>query len=51
MDESPLPAGADGEAPMPRWVYIVGILVILGALGFVAVHLGGGGIPQHGPPR
>src|SRR5688572_14765314 len=39
---------ADLEAPMPRWVYIVGVLVILGALVFVAMHLGSGGIPSTG---
>lgn len=36
---------------MPKWVYVVGVLVILGSLAFVAMHLGSGGIPQHGPPR
>lgn len=51
MAESPQHAGEVGEAPMPKWVYAVGILVTLVALAFVAMHLGGGGIPQHGPPR
>ena len=51
MAETPRPPGGDGEAPMPKWVYAVGILVIFVALAFVAMHLGGGGIPEHGPPR
>lgn len=51
MADTPRPPAADEEAPMPRWVYLVGILVIIGALAFVAMHLGGGGIPQHGPPQ
>ena len=50
MAATPLPPESDQEAPMPRWVYVVGVLVILGALAFVGMHLGGGGIPQHAPP-
>lgn len=46
----PLPSSDDG-APTPRWVYVVGTIVIAAALGFVVMHLGGGGVPQHGPPR
>ena len=45
------PVRPPDEAPMPKWVYAVGIVVILIALGFAAMHLGSGGIPQHGPPR
>lgn len=32
---------------MPRWVYAVGVLVILGTLGLAALHLSSGGIPLH----
>ena len=47
MAEAPRPPETDGEAPTPRWVYAVGIVVILLALGFLAMHLAGGGIPRH----
>lgn len=36
-----------GEVQTPRWVYVVGIVVILVALGFAAMHLASGGIPSH----
>jgi len=37
----------DEEAPMPAWVYAVGIVVILLALLLVGMHFAGGGIPSH----
>lgn len=46
-DAEPRPPRTDEEAPTPRWVYAVGIVVIVGALVFVATHLAGGGIPSH----
>jgi hypothetical protein len=36
---------------MPKWVYAAGIVVILLALLLVAMHLSGGGIPNHLAPR
>jgi len=52
MSEPQRPPEPDREVSTPRWVYAVGIVVILLALGFVAMHLAGGGVPvQHGPPR
>lgn len=47
MADPPRAPEADGEIQTPRWVYAVGILLILLALGFVAMHLAGGGIPTH----
>jgi hypothetical protein len=39
------------EAPMPKWVYVVGVVVILLFVIFVAMHLAAGGIPSHAPPQ
>ena len=42
--------GADpqGEsAATPRWLYVVGSLVILAAVAFVAMHLASGGLVRH----
>jgi hypothetical protein len=47
MAEPPRLPSTDEEAPMPRWVYAVGIAVVLMALVFVGMHLASGGIPQH----
>ena len=46
MAEAPTPPQMDRDAPTPRWVYAVGIVVILLALGFAAMHLSGG-VPSH----
>jgi hypothetical protein len=35
------------EAPMPKWVYVVGVVVILAVVLFVGMHFTGGGIPSH----
>jgi hypothetical protein len=50
MADAPRSPGPGEEAPMPKWVYAVGIVVILLALLLVGMHLAGGGIPTHGPP-
>lgn len=34
----------------PRWVYAFGILIAVLVLGFVALHLMGGGFPAHDLP-
>lgn len=47
MADAPRPRDTEGEARTPRWVYVVGIILILVALAFVAMHLAGGGIPSH----
>lgn len=47
MAEAPRPPRTDDEAPMPRWVYALGLVVVLVAVGFVVMHLAGGGIPSH----
>lgn len=47
MADASRPPDTDGEAPTPRWVYAVGVVVIVLALAFVAMHLAGGGIPRH----
>jgi hypothetical protein len=39
------------EAPMPKWVYVVGVVVILLFVIFVGMHLAGGGMPSHQPPQ
>jgi uncharacterized membrane protein len=39
------------EAPMPKWVYVVGVVVILAAVIFVGMHLAGGGMPSHLPAQ
>jgi len=45
----PAPQGDtdDDSAGMPRWVYAFGILIAVLVLGFVALHLMGGGFPAH----
>lgn len=48
MSEPSRDAGPDEDVPTPRWVYLAGIVVIVTALAFVAMHLSGG-IPSHGP--
>jgi hypothetical protein len=35
------------EAPMPKWVYVVGVVVILLAVIFVGMHFAAGGVPSH----
>jgi hypothetical protein len=40
----------DEEEGTPRWVYAFGILIAVGVLGFVALHLLGGGFPAHTHP-
>lgn len=47
MADAPRSPGPGGDAPTPRWVYAVGIVLILLALGFVAMHFASGGIPAH----
>ena len=47
MAEAPHSPQPNGEVQTPRWVIAVGILLILLALGFVAMHLASGGIPRH----
>jgi hypothetical protein len=47
MADAPRPPQTHGEVQTPRWVYAVGIVVILLALAFVAMHFAGGGIPSH----
>jgi hypothetical protein len=47
MADARRPPGPGDEVPTPRWVYAAGILLILLALGFVAMHFASGGIPQH----
>jgi hypothetical protein len=37
---------AGDDAPTPAWVYVGGILLIVIALAFVAMHLAGG-VPSH----
>jgi hypothetical protein len=51
MADTPHSPGPDQEAPMPKWVYAAGIVVILLALVLVGMHLAGGGIPIHQPPQ
>lgn len=51
MADAPRTPGPDQEAPMPKWVYAVGIVVILLVMVFVGMHFAGGGIPTHGPPQ
>jgi hypothetical protein len=46
-DPSRPPTGSEPDAPTPRWVYATGIVIIVLALAFVAMHLAGGGIPTH----
>ena len=36
----------DEDAPMPLWVYVAGIAIVVLALGFIVLHLAGGGF-QH----
>ncbi len=38
--------GPEEDAPTPAWLYVGGILVIIIALAFVAMHLSGG-VPSH----
>jgi hypothetical protein len=47
MAVAPRSPQPEGEAPTPGWVYAVGIVLILLALGFVAMHFASGGIPSH----
>jgi hypothetical protein len=35
------------EAPMPKWLYVVGFAMILVVVIFVGMHFAGGGIPSH----
>jgi hypothetical protein len=50
MTEPGSPEPSD-EAPMPKWVYVVGVGVILLVVVLVGMHLTGGGIPSHLPPQ
>jgi hypothetical protein len=45
--DTPRASGPEGDGPTPRWVYAVGIILILLALGFVAMHFASGGISTH----
>ena len=40
----------DDTEGTPRWVYAFGILLALLVIGFVALHLLGGGFPAHTLP-
>ncbi len=46
MAEPPRPSRPDEDVPTPAWVYVSGIVVIVVALAFVAMHLAGG-VPSH----
>lgn len=46
MAEQRSPDTSD-EAPMPKWVYVVGVVVILLVVIFVGQHFASGGIPSH----
>jgi hypothetical protein len=35
------------EAPMPKWVYVVGVVVLVAVAIFIGMHFASGGIPQH----
>lgn len=48
--ETKRPPDTGREAPTPRWVYVVGIVVVIVGLGFAAMHFAGGGIPSHLAP-
>jgi hypothetical protein len=45
------PPDTSDEAPMPKWVYVVGAGVILLVVILVGMHLTGGGIPSHLPAQ
>jgi hypothetical protein len=38
--------GPEEDAPTPAWLYVGGIVVIIIALAFAAMHLAGG-VPSH----
>lgn len=46
MEGPPRSRGPEEDGPRPAWVYAGGILLIVLALGFVAMHLAGG-VPTH----
>ena len=35
------------EAPMPKWVYVVGVVMIALVVIFIGMHFASGGIPSH----
>jgi hypothetical protein len=46
MAEPPRSSGPDEDVSTPAWVYVGGILLVVAALAFVAMHLAGG-VPSH----
>jgi len=47
LPDHPFDDDADDTEGTPRWVYAFGILIAVLVLGFVALHLMGGGFPAH----
>jgi hypothetical protein len=49
-DDSGFPSETDDDEGTPRWVYAFGILIAVVVVGFVTLHLLGGGFPSHTLP-
>ena len=51
MTPGPVPGRhRDESPPAPRWVKVFGLIAVVLVVGFVILHLAGGGFRGHGPP-